>query len=69
MMVFLLYHLTQSEAFLKKQERKELYATYDNYAYQLADVIIDINLDVQKESTQFGNLMIMKWICPLLNRN
>ena len=38
---------------MNNQERKKnLYATYDKMAYQLADVIIvDINLDVHKESS------------------
>ena len=42
-----------------EQSRKKgnLFATYDNIAYQLADVIIvDINLDVQKESSTEGDL-------------
>ena len=44
--------------FEETRKKRNFYATYDNYAYQLADVIIvDINLDVQKESTQFGNLI------------
>ncbi len=34
-----------------KVEKENLYATYDNFAYQYADiVIVDINLDVQKKS-------------------
>tara|TARA_B100000963_G_scaffold116056_1_gene101086 strand:- start:3347 stop:4807 length:1461 start_codon:yes stop_codon:yes gene_type:complete len=37
--------------------KKNFYATYDEYAYSKADVIIiDINLDVQKKSTNLGDL-------------
>ena len=39
------------EYYLKAREKENLYATYDNFAYQYADiVIVDINLDVQKKS-------------------
>lgn len=38
-------------------DKKNFYATYDEYAYSKADVIIvDINLDVQKISVNFGDL-------------
>ncbi len=41
----------------QSRKKKNLYATYDKMAYQLADVIIvDINLDVQKESSFDGDL-------------
>jgi len=39
------------------REKKNLYATYDPYAYSKADVIVvDINLDVQKQSVENGEL-------------
>jgi UDP-N-acetyl-D-glucosamine dehydrogenase len=39
------------------QEKKNLYATFDAYAYSKADVIVvDINLDVKKESNGDGQL-------------
>lgn len=39
------------------REKKNLYATFDSYAYSKADVIVvDINLDVQKESNGHGQL-------------
>lgn len=39
------------------REKKNLYATFDPYAYSKADVIIvDINLDVKKESVENGEL-------------
>ena len=39
------------------RKKKNFYATYDEYAYSKADVIIvDINLDVEKKSTNFGDL-------------
>jgi UDP-N-acetyl-D-glucosamine dehydrogenase len=46
------------EQFYKKsREKKNLYATYDPYAYSKADVVIvDINLDVQKQSNGNGHL-------------
>jgi UDP-N-acetyl-D-glucosamine dehydrogenase len=43
--------------FKNTQENKNLYATYDDYAYSVADVIIvDINLDVQKRYDENGKL-------------
>tara|TARA_B100000795_G_scaffold264675_2_gene245438 strand:- start:532 stop:2031 length:1500 start_codon:yes stop_codon:yes gene_type:complete len=40
------------EYYLKTKKKDNFYATYDNFAYQFADVVIvDINLDVQKESS------------------
>ena len=45
------------EYFIKSKKKNNFYATYDSYAYSLADVIIiDINLDVQKFSDNKGNL-------------
>ena len=39
------------EFFENSKKNKNFYATYDSYAYQFADiVIVDINLDVQKQS-------------------
>ncbi|PZR27468.1 MAG: nucleotide sugar dehydrogenase [Citrobacter freundii] len=39
------------------REKKNLYATFDPYAYSKADVIVvDINLDVQKQSVENGEL-------------
>lgn len=39
------------------REKKNLYATFDSYAYSKADVIVvDINLDVQKQSNGNGQL-------------
>lgn len=39
------------------REKKNLYATFDPYAYSAADVIVvDINLDVQKQSVENGEL-------------
>lgn len=39
------------------REKKNLYATFDPYAYSKADVIVvDINLDVQKQSNGSGQL-------------
>src|SRR5688572_7865645 len=39
------------------REKNNLYATYDSYAYTKADVIVvDINLDVQKQSNGNGEL-------------
>jgi UDP-N-acetyl-D-glucosamine dehydrogenase len=39
------------------REKKNLYATFDSYAYSKADVIVvDINLDVQKQSVENGEL-------------
>ncbi len=39
------------------REKKNLYATFDSYAYSKADVIVvDINLDVQKQSNGNGEL-------------
>ncbi|RQO67585.1 nucleotide sugar dehydrogenase [Pedobacter sp. KBW06] len=44
------------EFFDKSQKKENLYATYDPYAYTKADVVIvDINLDVQKETDEFDN--------------
>ena len=47
------------ELFYKKaREKKNLYATFDEYAYSKADVIIvDINLDVQKQSSEENELL------------
>ena len=40
------------EYYVKAKKKDNFYATYDNFAYQFADiVIVDINLDVQKESS------------------
>ena len=49
----------QVETFYQQVRKKgNLFATYDKMAYQLADVIIvDINLDVQKESSPTGDLL------------
>ena len=42
-------------------KKNNFYATYDEYAYQLADVIIvDINLDVEKESSEKKELLNYK---------
>ncbi len=42
----------------KAREQNNLYATYDPFAYSLADIIIvDINLDVQKRSDSQSNLL------------
>ena len=41
----------------KSKEKGNFYATYDNYAYSKADyIIVDINLDVKKQSDFLGNL-------------
>jgi len=38
-------------------QKKNYYATYDSYAYQYADVVVvDINLDVKKQSASNGDL-------------
>lgn len=43
--------------FNKSKEKGNLYATWDSYSYSKADVIIiDINLDVQKDSTKMKDL-------------
>lgn len=43
--------------FDKSKEKENLYATFDEYAYSKADVIIvDINLDVDKESDELNQL-------------
>ena len=40
------------------KKRKNFFATYDNYAFSKADIIIvDINLDVDKKSTQMKDLL------------
>ena len=40
------------EYYLKAKKKDNFYATYDTFSYQFADiVIVDINLDVQKESS------------------
>jgi len=40
------------EYYVEAKKKDNFYATYDNFAYQFADiVIVDINLDVQKESS------------------
>ena len=40
------------EYYLNAKKKGNFYATYDTFSYQFADiVIVDINLDVQKEST------------------
>ncbi len=46
------------EAYYKKSIKKNnFYATFDDYAYQKADIIIvDINLDVKKDSTDLNHL-------------
>lgn len=45
------------EFYAKAREKKNLYATSDPYAYSKADVIIiDINLDVKKQSNADGQL-------------
>ena len=45
------------EFYIQARKESNLYATCDPYAYSKADVIIvDINLDVQKESTYFNDL-------------
>ena len=44
--------------YAKSKEKGNFYATFDNTAYQQADVIIvDINLDVQKESSSLNDLI------------
>ena len=46
-----------SEFYSKAMENKNLYATYDLYAYSVANVIIvDVNLDVQKINSSNGEL-------------
>lgn len=43
--------------FEESKKRGNLYATYDTHAYKKADiVIVDINLDVAKESSEFKDL-------------
>ena len=44
--------------FLNSKQKNNFYATYDPYAYSMADyIIIDINLDVQKETSPRGELL------------
>ena len=46
------------EFFRIAKKKKNFYATYDSYAYSRADIIIvDINLDVQKDSKFNGDLI------------
>ena len=46
------------EFFKNALEKKNFYATFDEYAYSKADVIIvDINLDVEKKSSESGSLI------------
>ncbi len=45
------------EFYRKALKKNSFYATYDEYAYSIADVIIvDVNLDVQKKSSPFKDL-------------
>ena len=45
------------EYYLKAMKKGNLYATYDSYAYSIADtIIIDINLDVQKKTDDNNTL-------------
>ena len=45
------------EYFSKAKKKNNFYATYDSYAYSKADfIIVDINLDVEKDSDFYGNL-------------
>ena len=46
------------EFFLVTQKKNNFYATYDPYAYSIADyIIVDVNLDVQKETSLRGDLL------------
>ncbi|MAC40686.1 MAG: hypothetical protein CMJ05_02700 [Pelagibacterales bacterium] len=46
------------EFFLRSKQKNNFYATYDSYAYSVADyVIVDVNLDVKKETNQYGDLL------------
>ena len=46
------------EFFLRSKQKNNFYATYDSYAYSVADyVIVDVNLDVKKEKNQYGDLL------------
>jgi nucleotide sugar dehydrogenase len=66
------------ETFYKKaMEKGNLFATYDPYAFEVADVIIiDINLDVQKNTDDLHNLLdfavdlspFKKAVCSIGNR-
>ena len=45
------------EYFKNSKEKNTFYATYDDYAYTKADIIIvDINLDVNKNKNRYGQL-------------
>ena len=45
------------EFYARARERGNFYATFDPYAYAVADVVIvDINLDVDKQATEWGRL-------------
>ena len=50
--------IPRSASFINSaREKKNLYATFDPYAYSKADVVIvDINLDVKKQSNGNGHL-------------
>ena len=46
------------EFFLRSKQKNNFYATYDSYAYSVAHyIIVDVNLDVKKETNQFGDLL------------
>ena len=57
------FHIKSSDPkvekyFIESMRRKNFYATYDPVAYSFAStIIVDINLDVQKESDKDGNLI------------
>ena len=51
------------EFFNISKKRQNFFATYDNYAFSKADIIIvDINLDVDKKSTQKKDIAMDKYI-------
>ena len=57
------------EYYLKAKEKENLYATYDNFAYQYADiVIVDINLDVRKNLLMIMVLLVLMSIYLDLNQ-
>lgn len=46
------------EFYQSAMSKKNFYATYDSYAYSVADsIIVDINLDVQKNATEMNDLI------------
>ena len=52
-------HLIRGRSiFSKTKENKNFIATYDSYAYSIADyIIVDINLDVKKNSSEMHDLI------------